>query len=40
MKINHLNRVLAFGPYLSVGIAIALLFGNQMIDWYLQKFFI
>jgi leader peptidase (prepilin peptidase)/N-methyltransferase len=36
MKISHLNRELAFGPYLSVGIAIALLFGNQMIDWYLQ----
>lgn len=40
MKINHLNRVLAFGPYLSVGIAVALLFGKQIIDWYIQSFFI
>lgn len=40
MRISHLNRVLAFGPYLSVGIAIALFYGDQMIDWYLQKFII
>ena len=38
MKISHLNRVLAFGPYLSVGIVVALLFGKQMLDWYLQAF--
>lgn len=40
MRISHLNRVLAFGPYLSVGIAIAILFGRQILDWYLQTFFI
>jgi leader peptidase (prepilin peptidase)/N-methyltransferase len=40
MRISHLNRVLAFGPYLSVGIAVALLFGKQIVDWYLQTFFI
>ena len=40
MRISHLNRILAFGPYLSVGIVIALLFGKQMVDWYLQTFFI
>jgi len=40
MRISHLNRILAFGPYLSVGITIALLFGKQMVDWYLQKFLI
>lgn len=40
MRISHLNRILAFGPYLSVGIAIALLFGKQMVDWYLQSFLI
>jgi leader peptidase (prepilin peptidase)/N-methyltransferase len=37
MKINHLNRILAFGPYLSVGITVALLFGNEMITWYLKQ---
>lgn len=40
MKINHLNRVLAFGPYLSAGILIAMLFGRQIIDWYINTFFI
>lgn len=40
MRISHLNRVLAFGPYLSVGIVVALLFGKQMVDWYIQTFFI
>jgi leader peptidase (prepilin peptidase)/N-methyltransferase len=40
MRINHLNRVLAFGPYLSAGIAISLFFGKQMIDWYIQSFFL
>ena len=38
MKISNLNKVLAFGPYLSVGIIIALLYGNRMIDWYLRLF--
>ena len=38
MRVNHLSRVLAFGPYLSVGIVIALFFGKQMIDWYLGFF--
>jgi leader peptidase (prepilin peptidase)/N-methyltransferase len=40
MRISHLNRVLAFGPYLSVGIVVALLFGKLMVDWYIQTFFI
>lgn len=40
MRISHLNRILAFGPYLSMGIVIALLFGKQIVDWYLQTFFI
>lgn len=39
MKINHLNRVLAFGPYLSAGITVSLLYGRQIIDWYIQTFF-
>lgn len=40
MRIRNLGRTLAFGPYLSVGIAISMLFGDNIIDWYLQTFFI
>ncbi len=29
------DRMLAFGPYLSAGIVIAMLFGNQLISWYI-----
>ncbi len=29
------DQVLAFGPYLSAGIVIAMLFGNQLISWYI-----
>lgn len=36
MKVSGQNHVLAMGPYLSVGIFIALLFGNEMIDWYMS----
>ena len=39
MKFWKSSRVLAFGPYLSAGIAAALLFGNQVIDWYIKTFF-
>lgn len=28
------DRVLAFGPYLSAGIVIAMLYGDQLISWY------
>lgn len=28
----------AFGPYLAIGIAISVLFGNQLIDWYVLNF--
>jgi leader peptidase (prepilin peptidase)/N-methyltransferase len=28
----------AFGPYLAVGIAISMLFGTQLIDWYVLNF--
>ncbi len=38
MRLNHLSRVLAFGPYLSIGIVISIFFGKQLIDWYLQFF--
>lgn len=39
MKTCNKDRVLAFGPYLSAGIVIAMLFGDQMIAWYLGLFF-
>lgn len=35
MKLSHADHVLAMGPYLSVGVMIAALWGNQMINWYL-----
>lgn len=34
MKISGESHVLAMGPYLSMGIFIAMLWGNQMIEWY------
>ena len=40
MRIQDVSRVLAFGPYLSLGIAIAILFGKQIIGWYIDTFFI
>lgn len=36
MRIAKADRVLAMGPYLSIGIFIAALWGNQLIDWYLR----
>lgn len=36
MKISGQGHVLAFGPYLSVGILISALAGDQMIAWYLS----
>ena len=36
MKISKEGRVLAFGPYLSAGIIISLIYGNQIIGWYIH----
>ena len=36
MKVSDKGRMLAFGPYLSVGILLAILFGDQIISWYLN----
>ena len=36
MRISGEGHVLAMGPYLSMGIVVAMLWGNQMIDWYFQ----
>ena len=38
MKISGEEHILAFGPYLSAGIFIAMLYGEQMINWYLGFF--
>ena len=36
MKISGESHVLAMGPYLSMGIFIAMLWGNSIIEWYLR----
>ena len=38
MKISGQGHVLAFGPYLSIGVMISALAGEQMIAWYLSFF--
>ena len=38
MKIKHLGRELAFGPYLAAGYAISALWGQQILNWYFEKF--
>ena len=35
MKISKAEHVLAFGPYLSLGILITVLFGQPILNWYL-----
>jgi leader peptidase (prepilin peptidase)/N-methyltransferase len=39
MKLSGADRVLAMGPYLSLGIAIAALWGDALIGWYLGTLF-
>lgn len=38
MKVSGAERRLAMGPYLSAGIFIAALWGNQFLGWYLGSF--
>ncbi len=38
MKLKNKERVLAFGPYLALGIFIAMIYGNELINWYLALF--
>lgn len=40
MKIRGKDRVLAFGPYLAFGIFISMLYGNEIITWYLGMFYL
>lgn len=35
MKLSGEDHVLALGPYLAMGVAICVLFGNEMITWYM-----
>ena len=36
MKVTDAEHVLAFGPYLCAGLTIAMLFGTNIINWYLS----
>ena len=36
MKIRHLGRQLAMGPYLSLGIVVTALWGSEITAWYLR----
>ena len=38
MRFTNAERVLALGPYLSIGIYISALWGTRLIDWYLSLF--
>lgn len=38
MKVSDKGRMLAFGPYLSVGIVISMLCGDRLLNWYLGIF--
>lgn len=37
-KVSNANHMLAFGPYLSVGLFLSMLYGEQIISWYLNLF--
>ncbi len=39
MKVSDAEHMLALGPYLSIGILIAALWGERMISWYLGMYF-
>lgn len=36
MAVNKVGRRLAFGPYLSMGLFIAMIWGEQLVSWYLS----
>ena len=38
MKIQNKDRMLAFGPYLSLGIYLSMICGEELISWYLNMF--
>ncbi|MEG2427658.1 MAG: prepilin peptidase [Clostridium sp.] len=38
MKVKGKERLLAFGPYLSLGIWFSMMWGAKLIDWYMGQF--
>ncbi len=38
MRISRAEHVLAMGPYLSVGVFVAAMWGSRMIDWYIGMY--
>lgn len=38
MRIKGKERILAFGPYLAIGIFISMLYGEKIIQWYVHTF--
>ena len=36
MKVTHAEHILALGPYLSIGIWLAAMWGQSLTDWYLK----
>jgi leader peptidase (prepilin peptidase)/N-methyltransferase len=38
MRVSDAGRVLALGPYLAAGVFTAMLWGNQLLSWYLGFF--
>ena len=38
MKVSGEGHVLAMGPYLSAGVAVAVLWGNEFLQWYLALY--
>ena len=36
MAIKKADRYMSFGPYLSAGIYIAMIWGEQLVSWYLS----
>lgn len=40
MKVSKVEHLLAFGPYLSAGILISALWGNDILSWYLSLYVI
>lgn len=39
MKVSKKEHLLAFGPYLAGGIFVTMMFGTQILNWYLSIFF-
>lgn len=38
MKVSNTNHVLALGPYLSAGVVLSVLWGEQFIQWYISLY--